>query len=61
MNKVVLKQKLSILPESPGCYIYKDAAGEILYIGKSKNLKKTSEILFYEDANWKNSASSSLY
>ncbi|MBC1520061.1 excinuclease ABC subunit C [Listeria aquatica] len=46
MSKVLLKQKLSILPESPGCYIYKDAAGEILYIGKSKNLKKRVKSYF---------------
>lgn len=46
MSKVLLKQKLSILPESPGCYIYKDAAGDILYIGKSKNLKKRVKSYF---------------
>ncbi|CAG7650133.1 GIY-YIG nuclease family protein [Paenibacillus allorhizosphaerae] len=26
-------------PASPGCYIMKDAAGRILYVGKSKNLR----------------------
>lgn len=26
-------------PESPGCYLMKNAAGGILYIGKSKNLR----------------------
>jgi excinuclease ABC subunit C len=32
-------QKLAHLPESPGVYFWKDAAGEILYIGKAKRLR----------------------
>ncbi|VUT26041.1 MAG: excinuclease ABC subunit C [Candidatus Methanolliviera sp. GoM_oil] len=28
------------LPEDPGCYLFSNAAGEIIYIGKAKNLKK---------------------
>jgi len=28
------------LPEDPGCYLFSDASGAILYIGKAKNLKK---------------------
>ncbi len=28
------------LPENPGCYLYTDAAGTIIYVGKAKNLKK---------------------
>lgn len=28
------------LPENPGCYIYKNKDGSIIYIGKAKNLKK---------------------
>ncbi len=28
------------LPESPGAYLMKNAAGEILYIGKAGNLKR---------------------
>lgn len=38
--EALMKEKLNILPEAPGCYIYKDENGEILYIGKSKCLKK---------------------
>ncbi|WP_099224669.1 excinuclease ABC subunit UvrC [Listeria costaricensis] len=35
----IIRQKLAILPEHPGCYIMRGEHGEILYIGKSKNLK----------------------
>ncbi|HWQ66014.1 MAG TPA: excinuclease ABC subunit UvrC [Methanospirillum sp.] len=31
---------LSSLPEDPGCYLFKDNTGMIIYIGKAKNLKK---------------------
>jgi len=31
---------LSILPQYPGCYLYKDSDNKIIYIGKAKNLKK---------------------
>ncbi|MBC1562108.1 excinuclease ABC subunit UvrC [Listeria booriae] len=44
--KTELKQKLKTLPERPGCYIYRDRKGEILYIGKSKNLKKRVKSYF---------------
>ncbi|HVP97349.1 excinuclease ABC subunit UvrC [Methanoregula sp.] len=28
------------LPENPGCYLYADADGRIIYVGKAKNLRK---------------------
>jgi excinuclease ABC subunit C len=31
---------LKTLPTLPGCYIYKDIEGTILYVGKAKNLRK---------------------
>ena len=34
-----LKAKLDILPLQPGCYIFKDADQNILYVGKAKKLK----------------------
>jgi len=34
-----LKAKLGNLPTTPGVYIYEDAQGEIIYVGKAKNLK----------------------
>jgi excinuclease ABC subunit C len=38
MNNEV-KAKLRKLPASPGVYFYKDASGEIIYIGKASNLR----------------------
>lgn len=35
-----LKQKVSSLPEGPGCYQYLDEKGTIIYVGKAKNLKR---------------------
>ncbi len=36
---MTLDEKLKEIPRSPGVYLYKDAAGKILYIGKAKNLR----------------------
>lgn len=38
MNEI-LKAKLAILPEQPGCYLMKDYQGTIIYVGKAKVLK----------------------
>ena len=35
-----IKDKLSLLPTSPGCYLMKDESGVIIYVGKAKNLKR---------------------
>lgn len=35
----MLKDKLSLLPNQPGCYLMKNNQGEIIYVGKAKNLK----------------------
>ena len=34
-----LNLKISMLPESPGCYQMKDKDGTIIYVGKAVNLK----------------------
>ena len=38
MNELI-RNKLSLLPNSPGCYIHKNKSGHIIYVGKAKNLK----------------------
>lgn len=35
----LLKEKIKALPENPGVYIMKNAAGEIIYIGKAVVLR----------------------
>ncbi|WP_107725010.1 excinuclease ABC subunit UvrC [Desmospora activa] len=37
--KRAIKEKLSLLPDQPGCYLMKDSDGKILYVGKAKSLK----------------------
>jgi excinuclease ABC subunit C len=34
-----LLQKIRTLPTGPGCYLYKNAEGEVIYVGKAKNLR----------------------
>jgi len=38
MNDTI-KNKLTLLPEQPGCYLMKDRQGTIIYVGKAKVLK----------------------
>ncbi|WP_394233158.1 excinuclease ABC subunit UvrC [Niallia oryzisoli] len=38
MNDTI-KNKLTLLPEQPGCYLMKDRQGTIIYVGKAKILK----------------------
>ena len=37
--KKKIREKLSLLPEKPGCYLMKNLRDEIIYIGKAKSLK----------------------
>jgi excinuclease ABC subunit C len=43
---VTLDEKLKEIPRSPGVYLYKDAAGKIIYIGKAKNLRNRVRTYF---------------
>ena len=45
----VVAQKLAHLPETPGVYLWKDAAGEILYVGKAKRLRPRVRSYFGSD------------
>ncbi|MCZ9311801.1 MAG: GIY-YIG nuclease family protein, partial [Methanocorpusculum sp.] len=40
MAVVSVPFSLADIPHSPGCYLYKDAAGTIIYVGKAKDLRK---------------------
>jgi excinuclease ABC subunit C len=44
-----LQRKLETLPEGPGVYLWKDAAGDTLYVGKAKRLRQRVRSYFTND------------
>jgi excinuclease ABC subunit C len=44
-----LREKASLLPFAPGVYLYKDAAGRVIYVGKAKSLRDRVRSYFSED------------
>jgi len=44
-----LKITLSNLPFEPGCYLYRDDSGKVIYVGKAKNLKKRVSSYFHKE------------
>ena len=34
-----LAAQVERVPQAPGCYLWKDAEGEVIYVGKAKNLR----------------------
>ncbi len=54
-----LHEKIRTLPTSPGCYLYKNAAGEVIYVGKAKNLRSRVRSYFL-DASQANAKTGSL-
>ncbi len=45
------EEQLKSLPDSPGVYLMKDKAGEIIYVGKANSLKKRVRQYFQSSAN----------
>jgi excinuclease ABC subunit C len=45
-----LHEKIRTLPASAGVYLYKNAVGEIIYVGKAKNLRARVRCYFLEGA-----------
>jgi excinuclease ABC subunit C len=43
-----LQAKIRTIPSEPGVYLYKNAGGEVIYVGKAKNLRSRVSSYFHE-------------
>src|SRR5438445_2994550 len=44
-------EKLETLPAQPGCYLFKDKKGEVVYVGKAKSLRSRVRSYFQESSS----------
>ena len=54
-----LLQKIRTIPNEPGVYLYKNAEGEVIYVGKAKNLRSRVASYFHE-GRWEDSKTGTL-
>jgi len=54
-----LLQKIRTIPTDPGVYLYKNAEGEVIYVGKAKNLRSRVASYFHE-GRWEDSKTGTL-
>jgi len=54
-----LLQKIRTIPAEPGVYLYKNAEGEVIYVGKAKNLRSRVASYFHE-GRWEDSKTGTL-
>jgi len=50
-NNQISSQILNQIPNQPGCYLFKDKEGTVIYIGKAQNLKKRINSHFLNSQN----------
>jgi len=53
------REKAAQLPESPGVYLFKDAGGTVVYVGKARNLRSRVRSYFLE-SRWSDAKTGSL-
>ena len=53
------REKAASLPESPGVYLFKDAAGKVVYVGKARSLRNRVRSYFLE-SRWVDAKTGSL-
>ena len=53
------REKAAQLPESPGVYLFKDAGGTVVYVGKARNLRSRVRSYFLE-SRWVDAKTGSL-
>lgn len=44
-----LKEQVAMLPLSPGCYMFENSRGEVIYVGKAKSLRKRVSSYFLQN------------
>ena len=49
----LLKKKIALIPKKPGCYLWKNVAGDVIYVGKAKNLYNRTHQYFERTQNLK--------
>jgi excinuclease ABC subunit C len=54
-----LLQKIRTIPTEPGVYLYKNAGGEVIYVGKAKNLRSRVASYFHE-GRWEDAKTGTL-
>jgi excinuclease ABC subunit C len=54
-----LLRKIRTIPTEPGVYLYKNAEGEVIYVGKAKNLRSRVASYFHE-GRWEDAKTGSL-
>jgi excinuclease ABC subunit C len=55
-----LTEKIRTIPLQPGVYLYKNAEGEVIYVGKAKNLRSRVRSYFQEGVGEANAKTGSL-
>src|SRR6201997_5230212 len=54
-----LQGKIRTIPTEPGVYLYKNAEGDVIYVGKAKNLRSRVSSYFHE-ARWEDAKTGTL-